>query len=765
MAINETPQRTSFMDAHHFKRLLNLLSLGCVIPLLLTSGCAFLTPMPKGISTEHRLSKFPLKNIPLTGLASIYWDDHQIPFIHAQNDADVPFLIGMVHAHLRLGQMEMMRRVSQGRMAEMFGPFVADFDHAIRIIDYGRAAQGIRDALPSDTRQWLERYAEGINFYVANADETSLELSVLGIQAEPWKIEDIITVGRLSATDVNWLYWFFSLRMHQEPAWPEVWDRLKSYGRASLPSFSSQDGLPVQLLNGSMKSGSNSIVISGRRSASKSGLIANDPHLGLMLPNLWVLVGYKSPSFHTVGLTFPGVPMVLVGRNAHIAWGGTNMLSFSSSLYNISGLNEDNLKKRREHLKVRWWFDRDVEIRESPYGPVLSDAKALKELQTPPLALKWRGHSISDEFSALLRVNRAKTWEEFREAFESYAVSGQNMLYADNQGNIGHVAAVDFPPAAARTGAVLMGDPQNPRHQWQQTYNALQLPAAYNPEEGFLASANNIPVRTDPGISMFGNSNDRVRTMRDEIQARNPLSLEDLKAIQTNVYSHGSFLLAQAIVKSAPPGTKENKALLTSLAGWDGRYTVDSKGAAAFELIAYHFASTYYRDRYGDSIAEFLLRSPAVYTFLRQDLGDGKAGPFLASAIETASEDFKTHSTWGDLHMLQLRHPLGNVPLLGRKYRFGDHPVPGSSNTIMKSAHPLSGTKHSVTYGANARHISDLSDLDENYFVLLGGQDGFWGSDNFLDQFDLWLRKSYVRVPLRLESVQKEFGRHMVLNP
>lgn len=753
------------MNADHIKRLSSLLLLGCLLPIAVISGCAFLAPMPEGITTERRLSAFPFEGLPLEAKASVYWDEHQIPFINAEDDEDVPFLIGMVHAHLRLGQMEMMRRVSQGRMTEMFGPFVADFDHAVRIIDFGRAARDIRDSLPEETRKWLQRYVEGVNFYVDRTSETSLELRVLGIDPETWTIEDVITLGRLSATDVNWLYWFFSLKMQNEPGWDQVWDRLKSYGRSSLPSFSNKDGLPVLLLSDSIKSGSNSMVVAGKRSAEKSALIANDPHLGLMLPNLWVLVGFHSPSFHSVGLTFPGVPMVLVGRNARIAWGGTNMLSFSSSLYDISGLDEKTLIKRTEHLDIRWWFDREITIRESSYGPVLSDAEPLKELQTPRLALKWRGHTQSDEFSAFLKVNQAANWEEFRSAFETYAVSGQNMLYADRDGNIGQVLAVDFAPAAARTGAIFTGDPTNPQHQWHRTYNSLQLPAAFNPDKGFLVSANNTPVRTDPPLSMFGNSNDRIKAMTDEVLSRPRLSVDDLVSIQTNVYSHTSFCLARAVRESAPPVTDRNRSLLRSLAQWDGTYAVDSKGAAALELIAYHFASTYYEKRYGSSIAPFFLRTPGVYTFMMEDLGRADAKAFLASAIDAAAEAFDGHPRWGGLHVLRLQHPLGNVPLLGRKYRFGEHPVPGSSNTIMKSAHSLSGSPHSVTYGANARHISDLSDLDENYFVLLGGQDGFWGSDNYLDLFSLWQEKKYVRVPLRLESIRREFPHHMVLNP
>jgi penicillin amidase len=152
-----------------------------------------------------------------------------------------------------------------------------------------------------------------------------------------------------------------------------------------------------------------------------------------------------------------------------------------------------------------------------------------------------------------------------------------------------------------------------------------------------------------------------------------------------------------------------------------------------------------------------------VYTYLLQDLQSEELTGMVPDALGSAAADFKDRSTWGELHVLKLSHPLGNVPLIGRKYRFGEYPAPGSTNTVMKRAHPLSNKKRNVTYGANARHISDLSDPDANLFVLVGGQDGYWGSENYLDLFRLWQKNEYVRVPLRLETVRQTFAVRMKL--
>ena len=707
---------------------------------------------------------FPTEALPLRAEATIYWNEHQIPYIHVNDDQDLPLVLGMVHAHLRLGQMELLRHVSQGRLAELFGPLLVDVDHSLRIVDFGKSAEEIWTQLPSPTRTWLERYVEGINHYRTRAAELPPELAVMGIESTPWTVADVLTVGRLAGTDVNWLYWFFNMRIRDQEHWPELWERMVVHGQTSHPSFNPADGSALHVFDTMIRSGSNATVIAGSKSSSGSALMAGDPHLGLMLPNFWVIVGCKSPNYQMVGLTMPGLPVVLVGRNEWIAWGGTNMLALTSTFYDISSPDYDTPDTREERIAVRWWFDKKVTVRDSDLGPIVSDAPLLSEASLPRVALKWRGHQPSDEITAFLRVNRARSWDEFSSAFGTYAVSGQNMLYADRQGNIGQVAAVSFSPAAGRANAEFFADPANERHQWSETLSSIDLPSAYNPADGYLVSTNNIPIKSDPPLAMFGNSNDRYYALADAIDSVDQISVSDLMRMQRSVYSRTSHELAQRLASLGDQSGADSQ-LVETLAGWNGSYDAHSAGAAVLELVAYHLASRYYNSRYGESIGTYLLRSPAVYNFLLEDLDRPECRSHLMTAFAKAQKDFTDGMTWGDLHVLKLRHPLGNIPVIGRKYQFGEDQVGGSTNTVMKRAHGLSNEKRSVTYGANARHISDLADTDENYFSLVGGQDGFWGSENYLDLYRLWQQDEYVRLPLRLESIKKKFNHRMRLRP
>ena len=345
-------------------------------------------------------------------------------------------------------------------------------------------------------------------------------------------------------------------------------------------------------------------------------------------------------------------------------------------------------------------------------------------------------------------------------------MSGQNMLYADDKGNIGQVMALEYEPAAGRTGLKLLGDPRDQAELWGNPIKSTQLPAAFNPAGGFLASANNTPVKTDPPISLFTGLNDRYRRLADLAgEKAKRLELSDLKKMQQDVHSASSLALARemAIKLTNPP--QEAKGLVKALAAWDGDYSPESKGAAALELSAYHLAQKLYDKMYGPEAAAYLLRSPTVYRLLLDDLHAGRAGGLLTEAALAAAPEWREHPRWGDLHRLELAHPLSNAPLIGFKFRFGDYPWPGSSNTLFKSAHSLGNERHGARYGANARFVCDLGDMDENYFALLGGEDGYLGSVNYLDMFKLWQKGGYVRVPLREKSLRREFGKGLVLRP
>lgn len=477
----------------------------------------------------------------------------------------------------------------------------------------------------------------------------------------------------------------------------------------------------------------------------------------------------------------PGLPVFAIGRNADIAWGGTNMRSAASDLVDLSAVPPSSFSERRETIRVRGWLDREVVVRETPWGPVISDAPQLADLGLPPLALRWTGHRPSDEISAMLAVSKATSFDEFRKAFADFSLPAQNMIYADAKGNIGQLMAVQLPDRDDDAPADMTTPPQKSDAAWSTILGSLELPFSYNPDKGYLASANNRPTDgTDVRIGYFFSPSDRVRRMAEIVErggeAGGGMSLEDVRALQRDVTMTSSLALRDAFLKaldvagigaSSPELSAEERTVLELMAGWDGRYEQASRGAVAFEIFRAELTTAFYRQRLGSDDWQAFADVGEIKTLLAEDLADAdreSLRPALRESLTAAAEKIDDVGDWGEMHRLMLRHPLAFLPVIGGRFVFADLPAAGSSETLMKTAHGLTTERHRVRYGSNARHVSDMTDPDRNLFVLLGGQDGWLNSTTFLDQVPLWREGAYIELPLRLETVRERFPKTMTLS-
>ena len=748
-----------------------MLAVGAVA--LAVSGCALLAPLPEQRDVTERLAAFPTRGLPLEGPVTIHWSERQVPFIEAESDGDAAFALGLVHAHLRLGQMATVRMIARGRVSEMIGPLGIDFDHGLRTLDFGRAAAEIERTLAEPTRLWVQRFVDGINHYQETATELPHDFGVLDLEREPWTAQDVFAMGRLVGTDVNWLVWMDLLPLRTRAGWDELWVRLVEGGAVSVAGSDGDDDIAraQRWLGGLSKSGSNSLAVAGHRTDTGGALMANDPHLGILVPNVWLIAGVKSPSYHAVGLMAPGLPIFAIGRNPHIAWGGTNMRAASSDLYDVSGVPASEIDERHESIDVRWWFDSDVTVRETEWGPIVSDVPLLADMGLPPLALKWTGHDASDEIGAMLAVSQAQSFTEFRAAFESFAVPGQNMLYADKDGNIGRVLAVRLPSRGGPPDDIAL-DTAGHDASWGSMRTAADLPYSYNPEAGYLVSANDRPPATDVPVGFFFSPDDRVERMHALIEAETAVGVETLKALQQDVYMASSVTLRDLFVArldalgmTAAADADVAKAI-GRLRDWDGEYRADSIGAVTFEQFRHAFTARFYVLLHGEDDGEAFASVGRRTTLLGEDIaaaGEDTLRAALGAGLEAAVDGLESFANWGEMHRLSLAHPLSNIPLVGGRYEFAEAGVGGSSDTLMKTAHQTTGERHPVSYGSNARHVSDMTDPDENYFVLLGGQDGWFNSTTILDQWELWRRGEYVRVPLTPAGVRASFPHTLTL--
>ncbi len=741
-------------------------SLGALFCLILM-GCSVLATRPdREVSQSERFKAFKKEKAPLNKPLKIYWDKHSIPFIEAETDQDLAFGIGVVHAHLRLGQLEILRHISQGRLSEIAGPLesLKKVDGFLRAINFKGAAENSKDKISPEAWAWTVSFTEGINWYIEQMEQKPVDLEILDIDPTPFQPQDIITIGKLIGLDLSWAIYLKFLKIKEKPDWEKFYEQeISSQTEATFTHQSESTERITDLLKNFTKSGSNSLVVSGQRSKNKSAMIASDPHVGLFLPNFWLLMGIKSPNYHAVGLMIPGTPFIGVGRNRHIAWGGTNMRGISSHLYRIpKDRNQVPVTLRQEVLKRRWWNSTKIEIQETNYGPLISDSNFFDQKnKKEDIALNWIGRHGSDELTPFLNVAKAKNWSQFRGAFAPYQIPAMNMLYADDKGHIGMVPAYGQPVLKDPSKTLaLIKDIDNPI---VGILKPTEQENPYDPAVGYIASANNKPF-SKPAIPygyVFADSQriDRLKTL---MQTKDPVDVNFLKTLQMDVFSKKAFDFKE-LLKAKVPQLQEKKtnSIYQKLLAWNGEFRAESDGAPVFELIQYQAWQDYLEDFLGSpSEKEYLEGKSDPLPILTQWIAKQKTQELserLSNWIMKLKNQIQKTPLWGNLHIQAQASPYGLLPLIGSRYQRPSYPASGSNDTLYKSGRKLSSQQENVTYGSSARHISDLSSLDENYFVLHGGQDGWLFNDQIDDQTALWRKGEYIKIPLSLDKVKGQF--------
>jgi penicillin G amidase len=258
------------------------------------------------------------------------------------------------------------------------------------------------------------------------------------------------------------------------------------------------------------------------------------------------------------------------------------------------------------------------------------------------------------------------------------------------------------------------------------------------------------------------------------IEQAGTVDIDQVKALQRDVYVGSSAELNRVLVEKmratgvASQATGQSARVFELMAGWDGQYGATSQAPVAFELFRFHFTRDFYQAAFGDTDWAAFANVGRIKTLMIEDIDKRPPDVLAASlrrSLDEAAGKLDEFPTWGDMHRLVLRHPLAFLPVIGSRFEFVDEPIGGSTDSLMKTAHASTDERHRASYGANARHLSYLSDPDRNWFVLLGGQDGWLNSSTFVDQVPLWLDGRYVEVPLRPESVRARFRHVIELRP
>lgn len=708
-------------------------------------------------------------------------DSHAIPTIRAESMTDAYRALGYLHARDRLWQMETMRRIGAGRLAEVVGPPMAPYDELMRALDLYGQAEIQAERLGEDERRDLQAYADGVNRYLETRRvPLPIEFQLTQHNPEPWTIPDSLVWGRLMSIQLSG----DAFRESQRAA------LLDLLGPERLAEFRPRNDKTPTTLNtenrGSWITGydaSNAWVLSGTRTATGKPILANDPHLGLNMPNQWYLARIETPELTLAGATAPGVPLHVLGHNGRIAWGMTTTYADTQDSVVLDQETYNAAALREETIRVRFGADKTITIRDSRYGPVLA------RLGEAPTAMQWTAAQVSGNTAgALYRLNRAENWDGFVDALSFFDDPAQNIFYADVEGRIGMKVVGTLPRRPDGVTGALPLDAGRGDADWLGLVPPSEMPGAVDPATGMLYNANNRIVSAEYpySISHTHEPSYRVVRLREMLEESGENhTLEDSAAIQTDVLSDAARRLVPAFLDTVPPTPLAEDALRI-LADWDYRMTRDAAGPAIYMTMLNELIRVLAEDELGAERFPEFWRAQAdfaevVLTGARHWCDDVRTGPAedcgwaLATALERAvfvladaQGDTAEEWRWGDAHVAPMRNRLldlvpglaglGNAPL---ETPGGDHTLNrgqswGGEDTDAEFRH---------VHGAGFRAIYDLGNLDQSLYALAGGQSGNPFSDHYEDLLTDWRDGRYFRIPGRVGDSPPEGGSLLILRP
>ncbi|MFY0566437.1 penicillin acylase family protein [Archangium lansingense] len=719
----------------------------------------------------------------LNGPVEIIRDTWGVPHIFAKDEDDLFFAQGYVQAQDRFWQMELGRRIANGTLASMMGPQAVPVDRVMRTLGLRRAAENGWARVQGDARAFAEAYAAGVNARI-QCEPLPLECSIFGVTPEPWTPVDSLARGNMLAFALggNHRLELFRARLLAEvgeeltamilpshaPNTPLIVppEAMNLRGLRGVKELEGLDKVDALLGDPNIVSGSNNWVVHGDRTASGKPLLANDVHIGLGLPSTWYESGLHGGRFNVVGFTLPGVPMVVLGHNGRIAWGMSNLGPDTQDFY-IEKLDDPKAPKRyefkgewhdlevlREQIPVKGGPSVPLEVRFTRHGPIMNEilGPALKP-DAEPLVLRWALHESAPLLQALVQMNLAGTWKEFRSALELWESPGQNFVYADVEGNIGYQSTGKIPiRAAGHTGMVPVPG-WTGEYEWQGWIPFQDLPATLNPPAGFVATANNKITSDDYPYSIATNwfPGYRARRITDLLAAGNKHTVEDMRRIQAETYSLPAEALRPYLLAAVKPADALQTRVLEEVKSWDLRFETDRIGATVYQtwyitvlrkllgnklgkdLVGRYLASDY--ERHGSMHMPWvigLMEKPDSEWFddpktPEKETRDDVVRSSFTEAIAWLSERYGADPagwTWGKVHTVTfIAAPLGRLGPAWVRRAFNTKTVPArGDNYSVDGSSFLWSRPYEVVHGTALRMIIDLNDFSKSVGIHTPGQ-------------------------------------------
>jgi penicillin G amidase len=768
-----------------------LLSLLIVVIVCIVAGLIIVTGINRG--AIPKLSG----ELSVSGLDSevtVYRDERGMPHIYAANEHDLYFTTGYIMAQERLWQMDLIRRATTGRLSEIFGKSYVKTDLFLRSLDMTTKSKMILSSEDTLVLDCMKSFSDGVNAYISAAGKKlPPEFRILGYKPDPWKLEDIANIIGYMGWDLasgNMTADIFNYRLFNKLGYERASSLIpdnKAVTEVAFPDFKLNDTAlkeALEFISSTEKlsalgiasfSGSNNWAVTGKRTETGKPVLSNDMHLGLSAPGIWIQIHQVIPGkLNVTGVAVPGEPFIVAGHNEKIAWGMTNLMVDDIDLFaeKINSENQNqyyfndawkNMMIREEIVKIKGGSADTLKIKFTHRGPLVSEFRGITD---GLLSMRWSGYDESDELKAVYQINRASDWDEFRTAISTFRSVSQNFAYADVDGNIGLNTGGGIPVRKGYGSIIRSG--VTDEFDWKGYVPFVQLPTSYNPETGYVSSANNKTVSDDYPyyISFSFYPPYRIGRIREMLDEKEIFGIEDFKRMITDQHSAYAALLTPFILRlksKASSLSPAESSALNLLEKWDYDMNANLAAPSVFEFFRRSFSENLLADELGDLFSQLPggINDNYIYRILKtgpdewvdnvntpqKETLDDIISKSFSDCIRMATEMYGADVnkwTWGSIHKIALEHPMGKVKLLDKIFGLNssEYGIGGSNHTVCPYTY-IEGFK--VNDGASERHIFNTANWDESYTVIPTGISGVPASEFYLSQTKTYLEGKFYK--------------------
>lgn len=733
----------------------------------------------------HPDAVFPKTIQGLADSSQVFFDERWVPHIFARSSKDAYYIQGYVHAMMRLWQMDFASRAAEGRISELIGPKALEFDK-------NKRRKGLKESALKSVEAWkccpeafqlVQAYSDGFNAYLKTLRDADLpiEFKLMNYKPEPWspyrsslfhKSMSEVLCGRdmdveltnarnFFGDDFNFL--FEEMDSLTDPVIPKgtKWDYIQSIKKDSSLNLGLFENFDLQTEKGISGLGSNNWAVGPSKSVSGNPILCNDPHLSLTLPSIWFEQQIHTPEMNVYGVTFPGIPGVVIGFNKDIAWGVTNAgwdvmdwykikwKDAAKTAYEIDG-QWIQTETRIEIIKVKGKADVIDTVLLTKWGPVVyTDAGSKKQ----DLAMHWVIQDPSDKFemNTFFDLNKGTNYTDYRAAITQFPYPAQNFAFASASGDVAISVQGRMPIKKNQQGRFVL-DGSDSKNAWQGFLEMDEVPKVLNPSRGFISSANQRSTDlTFPNYYNNGDFRDYRGTMINRLLInKEHWSVDDMKALQYNNYSLKAETAMPLFLQQIDSTnlSEYKKAIYSKLKVWNYNYDSAAIEPVYFDVWFGYFHKMVWDEILQDSTKKYIAipSDEATINCLRLRPTSKYFDIAQTSAIETARDlvilafDSLVNFTnqqlkvkdWAAFKDASISH-LAKIPAFGVSVR-----TSGSADII---------NAHAKTFGPSWRMIVELGKTKINAFgIYPGGQSGNPGSPHYREMIDTWSKGGYYEL-------------------